>query len=377
MAAAKNEAAAPAPGAKSETPPAAPAPTAGIKNEASAPAAVAPAPAPAPAPRVVVGSVAVEDGGRLVATGAASPNALLRLYLNGAFIANVTTGSDGRWSLTVEHGMKGGAYAVRADQIDPAKGSVIARAEVPFDYPERLAEQDAPAERLASTPVAAPPRPPVAATEPSAEAAASTVTSPKPPVAAAEPQAAPSAPAAMSQKPPVMAAEPEAAPSAPLAEAPKLPAAAAASQPAASVAASPKPLETGSEQHPSSTAQTLAPTRPEVAPVPPTAASAQPEVAASADAPSSSSAATPLSPGGAPPQAVAGAHAPGDAANAVIRSVDTKKVVRGDSLWRISSHFYGSGLRYKQIYEANASQIRDPWLIYPGQIFVLPRETPF
>ena len=65
------------------------------------------------------------------------------------------------------------------------------------------------------------------------------------------------------------------------------------------------------------------------------------------------------------------------AANAIVREVDTTKVVRGDSLWRISSHHYGNGIRYKQIYAANASQIRDPKLIYPGQIFVLPQPTPF
>jgi nucleoid-associated protein YgaU len=32
----------------------------------------------------------------------------------------------------------------------------------------------------------------------------------------------------------------------------------------------------------------------------------------------------------------------------------------------------GRGVRYTQIYEANASQIRDPDLIYPKQIFVIP-----
>jgi nucleoid-associated protein YgaU len=104
----------------------------------------------------------------------------------------------------------------------------------------------------------------------------------------------------------------------------------------------------------------------------------RPATTTSAESSPPSSANAPLSSAGAPPQAVAAAPAPVDPANAVIHNVDTKKVVRGDSLWRISSDFYGNGLRYKQIYEANASQIRDPWLIYPGQIFVLPREeAPF
>ena len=45
----------------------------------------------------------------------------------------------------------------------------------------------------------------------------------------------------------------------------------------------------------------------------------------------------------------------------------------GNSLWRFARQTYGSGLRYTEIYEANKDQIRDPDLIYPGQVFVLPR----
>lgn len=44
----------------------------------------------------------------------------------------------------------------------------------------------------------------------------------------------------------------------------------------------------------------------------------------------------------------------------------------GHSLWRISEGHYGAGERYVVIYNANRGQIRDPNLIYPGQIFTLP-----
>ncbi|GIX09982.1 LysM peptidoglycan-binding domain-containing protein [Elioraea sp.] len=44
----------------------------------------------------------------------------------------------------------------------------------------------------------------------------------------------------------------------------------------------------------------------------------------------------------------------------------------GHSLWRIARATYGRGIRYTVIYEANRAQIRDPDLIYPGQVFVLP-----
>lgn len=44
----------------------------------------------------------------------------------------------------------------------------------------------------------------------------------------------------------------------------------------------------------------------------------------------------------------------------------------GNSLWRIARRAYGRGAQYTIIYEANADQIRDPDLIYPGQIFDVP-----
>ena len=47
----------------------------------------------------------------------------------------------------------------------------------------------------------------------------------------------------------------------------------------------------------------------------------------------------------------------------------------GNSLWRISRAVYGEGTRYTVIYAANAEQIRDPDLIYPGQIFDVPNRN--
>jgi len=44
----------------------------------------------------------------------------------------------------------------------------------------------------------------------------------------------------------------------------------------------------------------------------------------------------------------------------------------GNSLWRIARRTYGGGRHYTLIFEANKDQIRDPDLIYPGQIFSLP-----
>lgn len=47
----------------------------------------------------------------------------------------------------------------------------------------------------------------------------------------------------------------------------------------------------------------------------------------------------------------------------------------GNSLWRIARRTYGGGSRYTLIFEANRDQIRDPDLIYPGQIFSLPQSN--
>ena len=46
----------------------------------------------------------------------------------------------------------------------------------------------------------------------------------------------------------------------------------------------------------------------------------------------------------------------------------------GNSLWRIARRAYGRGSSYTLIYQANKAQIRDPNLIYPGQVFVVPHQ---
>lgn len=84
---------------------------------------------------VAVKSVERGPGGSFVVKGAASPSAAVRLYLSGAFVGDAKAAGDGHWSLTILHGVTPGPYSVRADEINPADASVIARAEAPFDYP--------------------------------------------------------------------------------------------------------------------------------------------------------------------------------------------------------------------------------------------------
>lgn len=48
----------------------------------------------------------------------------------------------------------------------------------------------------------------------------------------------------------------------------------------------------------------------------------------------------------------------------------------GFTLWAIARDNYGDGLLYLRVYEANKDQIRDPDLIYPGQVFAVPSPDP-
>jgi nucleoid-associated protein YgaU len=147
----------------------------------------------------------------------------VRLYLSGAFVGDARTKDDGRWTLTIRHGLTPGAYALRADEINPKDAAVLARAEVPFDY------------------------------------------------------------AASSSNP----------------------------SPASGVVA---------------------------------------------EAEASGAAASP--------------------ADVIVDAVQTHHVEPGHTLWGISQKFYGDGTLYKLIFAANANQIKNPNLIYPGQIFVVPKPVP-
>lgn len=50
-------------------------------------------------------------------------------------------------------------------------------------------------------------------------------------------------------------------------------------------------------------------------------------------------------------------------------------VVAGDNLSKIAKRFYGSANRWHEIYEANKATIKNPDLIQPGQVLVIPTKT--
>ena len=192
------------------------------KAVAAAAPAMKPEPAPAgPPPKagaIAISSVDINPGGRMTARGSATPEANVRFYLSGTFLGDAKTKADGKWSLTIQHGLTAGPYILRADEINPGDAKVVARAEAPFDYTDA-------------------------------------------------------------------------------------------------------------------------------------ATSAEPVAATSADL-------------------KAEASSPADV---VLADVFTHHVESGHTLWGISQKFYGDGSRYRLIFAANADQIRNPNLIYPGQTFVVPR----
>ena len=56
--------------------------------------------------------------------------------------------------------------------------------------------------------------------------------------------------------------------------------------------------------------------------------------------------------------------------------INVVTVQPGNTLWGISRKRYGRGILYVQVFEANRDKIRDPDLIYPGQVFSLPDDAP-
>ncbi|KEO56280.1 LysM peptidoglycan-binding domain-containing protein [Thioclava pacifica] len=70
-------------------------------------------------------------------------------------------------------------------------------------------------------------------------------------------------------------------------------------------------------------------------------------------------------PAGAEAQAVSQAGGAGDAVKVV-------QIVEGNTLWAIAREVYGDGVLYVRVFDANRDQIRNPDLIYPGQVFTIP-----
>ncbi len=73
-----------------------------------------------------------------------------------------------------------------------------------------------------------------------------------------------------------------------------------------------------------------------------------------------------------PTSATGGGGASGTSSAEAVAGPKSIIIRSGDNLWTISRRTYGRGIRYTTIYNANDDQIRNPHMIFPGQVFVLP-----
>ena len=69
-----------------------------------------------------------------------------------------------------------------------------------------------------------------------------------------------------------------------------------------------------------------------------------------------------------------------EASEAVAEALETSPVTQvtvqpGNTLWAIARDNYGDGVLYVRVFEANRALIRDPNLIYPGQVFTVPQPS--
>lgn len=73
-----------------------------------------------------------------------------------------------------------------------------------------------------------------------------------------------------------------------------------------------------------------------------------------------------------PVEAIAALEADQTERDSIEEAISLVTVQPGFTLWGISRRAYGEGILYVRIFDANSDRIRDPDLIYPGQIFTIP-----
>ena len=126
----------PGTGGTASTASATPEPAAGAPAEQPAAPATAAAPPPKPAPptpEVTVSAVEADTAGTLFVAGTAATGQTVRVYLDDKPLGEAKPSPSGTWLVETHHEVAPGSYQVRADQLSGPDGTVVARAEVPFE----------------------------------------------------------------------------------------------------------------------------------------------------------------------------------------------------------------------------------------------------
>ncbi len=293
---------------------------------------------------VSIDSISYSDAGAVNVSGRGNPGAFVRLYLDNQLTATTQIGDAGLWATQLNE-VAGGIYDLRADEVD-SEGKVQSRILTPFkrETPETVAKARAMAEAQTETAAA------VEDAEPSPETTSASDDAPAQEAKTAETaMVAEAAPTSATEETVVVSQ---------------------ASQDAASDAADGGVAEEAAPAEDSATqAAKTTPT--------PDAPAQQPAEASNAE---TASEATPVDTAEAASAPVTAATEESDAApepstedtpQAPVRIVTVQP---GSTLWAIARDRYGEGEMYVRVFEANKDKIRDPDLIYPGQVFSVPEE---
>lgn len=284
-----------------------------------------------------IDALTYDPDGRVFASGRAAPDSVMRLYLDNALTAETVTGADGQWRVELAD-VAAGLYTLRADSLD-ATGKVLARVETPFKR-EDIAT-------LAALAQIEPEEAAKAEPEMTQEAAPETEQETAP---EATQETTPDAPQEIAQE---------------TAQETETPTADAAT-------------ETADATQSTDDVQTSESAQVESAPEPaqePAQKPGQETSAAPGDAVTDATAdeAT-VETTDATPDASIAEETTGAAETVVPQRLVSITVQPGNTLWGIATERYGNGFLFAQVFDANREQIRDPDLIYPGQVFVLPKE---
>jgi len=262
-------------------------------------------------------AVDYDESGNIVFSGSGRPGGAVRVYVDNDVAGDAKAGDDGRWTFAGSSPIAAGKHTLRVDGVDAA-GTVLSRVEIPFfrEEPGKVAS---------------------AAPEQTEVAAATTTQSSTADSATAD---------------------------------------SAATETAATGTSQTETAATGTSQTETAATETQA-----VEPITETAATETTQAETTTAETSAVVAATESATGAtasddsSTEQTVASTTA--TAATEIAKPKDGRIVIQpGNNLWRISRVIYGSGTKYTVIFESNKDQIRNPNLIFPGQVFMTPDVVP-